>query len=270
MATKRKAPAEAPSEVKPKFTTFHYHACAHAFSGQFTRPFQDLIEVQAPSALPIIGGHGNSRVSDFQFREFVSFKNGYTHVSGAHQEDDQSHNTLVTATLEHLNVMDVLTADRVVARLYSKTRKDHREGEFTLVGSKFENLKIAGHIVHVDLDFDLFAKIPTFEAAKNAFKANEEFRKIALDPFGHNIAVEPQDDSGVFLCTCVKEMTADFPGVTKKGHSFHVKGFGTIFLGEVLIRRAERTLTMIRLELGSAVSGKGTGAQAFSNGRTWP
>jgi hypothetical protein len=65
-------------------------------------------------------------------------------------------------------------------------------------------------------------------------------------------------------------METDCPGVTRKGHSFHVKGFGTIFLGELLIKHAERTLTMVRLELGSAVSGSGTGAQAFSNGRTWP
>src|SRR6266851_5018301 len=60
------------------FSTFHYHACAHAFSGRFTRPFDHLIDVQAASSLPIIGGHGNSRVENFQFREFVSFRKGST------------------------------------------------------------------------------------------------------------------------------------------------------------------------------------------------
>jgi hypothetical protein len=44
--------------------TFHYHASAHALSGQFWRPFQRIIEVQAPSALPSIGGVGNSRVEN--------------------------------------------------------------------------------------------------------------------------------------------------------------------------------------------------------------
>ena len=52
-------------------STFHYHACAHAFSGRFTRPFDHLIDVQAASSLPVIGGHGNSRIENFQFREFV-------------------------------------------------------------------------------------------------------------------------------------------------------------------------------------------------------
>jgi len=41
---------------------------------------------------------------------------GYTHVSGAHQTDDGSHNTLVTSTVEGLNLLDVVTADRIVAR----------------------------------------------------------------------------------------------------------------------------------------------------------
>src|SRR6266568_4934203 len=83
----KKSPRPKTDPKEADFSTFHYHACAHAFSGQFTRPFHDLIEVQAATALPIIGGHGNSRVSNFQFREFVTFKHGYTHVSGAHQED---------------------------------------------------------------------------------------------------------------------------------------------------------------------------------------
>ncbi len=252
------------------FSTFHYHACAHAFSGKFTRPFQDLIEVQAATSLPIIGGHGNSRVSNFQFREFVSFKQGYTHVSGAHQDDDSSHNTLVTATLECLNVMDVLTADRIVARLYSKTPTAGREGQFTLVGSKFENLRIAGHPVSLQLDFKLFETIPTYKDARKAFDKKGEFWKIANDPFQTGHPLPAQGEQGAFVCSCVREMETDCPGVTRKGHSFHVKGFGTIFLGEVLIKHAERTLTMVRLELGSAVSGSGTGAQAFSNGRTWP
>jgi hypothetical protein len=144
------------------------------------------------------------------------------------------------------------------------------EGEFTLVGSKFENLRIAGHPVHVEVDFKLFEKFNTFDKAKKSFDAGTEFRTIASDPLGTGVELKKQGDHGVFLCSCVKKISVDYPGVTTRGHSFHVKGFGTIFLGEVLIKHAERTLTMIRLELGSAISGKGSGAQVFSNGRTYP
>src|SRR5215469_17124093 len=109
------------------YQTYHYHAYAHAFSGHFTRPFEHQIDSQAGSALPIVGGHGQARVENFQFREFLSFRKGYTHVSGA-DEADGSHNTLVTSTIEGLNLLDVVTADRLVARLYSKHRTGELEG----------------------------------------------------------------------------------------------------------------------------------------------
>src|SRR5882762_2441347 len=101
------------------YRTFHYHANAHAFSGHFSRPFEHQIDVQAGSVLPIIGGHGQARVENFQFREFLSFHRGYTHVSGAEQKEDDgtlSHNTLVTSTIEGLNLLDVVTADRASSR----------------------------------------------------------------------------------------------------------------------------------------------------------
>jgi hypothetical protein len=252
------------------FSTFHYHACAHAFSGRFARPFDHLVDVQAASSLPVIGGHGNSRVENFQFREFVSFKKGYTHVSGAHQADDNSNNTLVTATLEGLNILDILTADRVVARLYSKHPAGDAEGLVTMVGSKFENLKIAGCPVHVELDFDLFENIRTFQEAQKAFEKDGGFRKIALDPFSTGRKLKQQGPNGAFLCSLVKEMDTACPGVKRTGHCFYVPGFGNIFLGELMIVHGERTLTMIRLELGSAVSGSGSGSAATANGRTYP
>ena len=250
--------------------TFHYHACAHAFSGHFTRPFDHLIDVQAASALPIIGGHGNSRVENFQFREFVSFRKGYTHVSGAHQADDDSNNTLVTATIEGLNLLDVITADRVVARLYSKHHAGEEEGFVTMVGSKFENLRIAGCPVHVDLDFELFEKIETFKQAQNEFAKKSAFRKIAEDPFQTGQSIKAPGPNGVFLCSCVKEMDTTCPGVKRVGHCFSVPGFGKVFFGEVIIKHAERTLTMVRLEIGSAVSGSATAGGAKINGQHYP
>src|SRR4029077_19872185 len=115
-----------------------------------------------------------------------------------------------------------------------------------------------------------FAEIPTFKDARNAFDKKGKFRKIASDPFQTGKPLASQGEQEAFLCSCVKEMETECPGVTRKGHSFHVKGFVRIFLGEVLIKNAERTLTRVRLELGSAISGTGSMVQAFSNGRTYP
>jgi hypothetical protein len=257
--------------MSPKpFRTFHYRACAHAYSGHFTRPFHATIDVQAPSSLPIIGGHGSSRVENFQFREFVSFKKGITHVTGALQPDDGSNNTLVMSTLEGLNIMDMVTADRIVARLYSKHPVDSEEGHFTMVGTKFENLRIAGCPVHVELHTELFESLPTFEAATNEYKKKGQFRKIAEDPFKTGETLKEPGPNGAFLCSLVKEMDTDCPGVKRVGHCFIVPGFGKVFLGEVVIRYGERIITMVRLKIGSSVDGGGSGGQIGGNGHHFP
>src|SRR5215813_2620194 len=164
--------------------TFHYHACAHAFSAHFNRPFHHQIDIQAQSALPVIGGHGHSRVEGFEFRDFISFKKGYSHVSGSHQPDDDSNNTLATAVLEHLNMFDVVTVDRIVSRLYSKHPKGAREGNITWIGSKFDNFCIAGYPVKIELNTDLLEDIQTFESAHKSFQDKKsKFRAAAQNPF---------------------------------------------------------------------------------------
>lgn len=238
--------------------TFHYRACAHALSANFTRPFAHNLEIQAPISLPTIGGHGHSRVENFQFREFISFKKGYTHVSGS-QAEDGSYNTLVIAVVEGLNILDVVTADRVVARIRSKHFKDAAEGEISLAGSKFENLKISCCPVKAELDFDLLEDILTFERAKAQLG---KIRQIAGAARG--------SDHTPIAASCIKPLDPKCPGVRTERHGFHVDGFGNVFLGEVMIKHGEKTLTMIRLELGSAVAGSGTVVEASSNGQPWP
>jgi len=252
------------------FSTYNYNACAHAFGGRFTRPFSEVIDAQASTSLPIIGGYGSARVENFKYREFISFKAGYTHISGGLQEEDASHNTLVTSTLEGLNLLDVVTADRIVCRLYSKHQAGKKESEISIVGSKFENLRIAGHPVKVDLDFELFESIPTYAAAAKEFAKKSDFRKIAEDPFLNGAKLPEQGPNGAFLCSCVKELDTDCPGVSPQGHWFHIKGFGRIFLGELFIKHGERTLNMIRVEFGSSTSGSGSGGAGRTNGTHFP
>jgi hypothetical protein len=248
---------------------FNYHASAHALGAQFTRPFHHLIEVQAASALPVTGGHGHSRVDNFHFREFISFRSAHTHVSGAFQAEDGSNNTLVTSTVEGLNLMDVVTADRLVARLYSKHGVNNEEGSISIVGSEIENLRIAGHPVRVELNLELFERICTYEAAQKDYENKGDFYRIAHDPL-KNGSTPQSGPNGVFLCSCVKEMETSFAGVERVGHSFSVRGFGKIFLGELTIRHAVRSLTMIRFELGSAVSGGGSAGGGVTNGHHFP
>jgi hypothetical protein len=254
----------------PSPSLFHFHGCAHVFSGQFTRPFHEQIDAQAQSTLPMTGGHGCARSENFRFREFITFKAGYTHVSGGFQADDESNNTLVTSTLEGLNMLDVLTADRMVCRLYSKHHKRVAEGNITMHGSKFENLRICGYPVNIELDFKLFEGLQTFKDAREQFAKKGDFWKIAKDPFQSGDTLPDQGENGVFLCSLVKNMDVDYPGVERCGHSLYIPGFGRVYFAEVFLSHGERTLTMLRFELGSSTSGSGSGGSGGTNGKSWP
>ena len=251
---------------------FHYHASAHAFSGQFTRPVQHLIEVQAATTLPTIGGHGNARVDDFRFNHFVSFKAGYTHVFGSeHREGDKVyHTTLVTSTVEGLNFLDVITADRLVARISSYHLFEEEHSHYSFVGTKFENLRIAGYPVELELNERLFAHLGTIDKVKKELDTDKEFRKMAEDPFQTGQKQKLGDGTGEILCSLVKDMKTSAPGVRREGHAFSIHHFGRVYLAETLIGRCKRTLTMLRLELGSPVSGNHIAGQVVGNGYPWP
>lgn len=251
---------------------FHYNAFANAFSAKFTRPFHEQIDVQAASSLPPTGGHSTGRVENFKFHEFITFKAGYTHVSGGFQDTDHSNNTLVTSVIEGLNMMDILTADRIVCRLYSKHAQRAPEGRITMHGSKFENLSICGHPVRINLDFGLFEDIQTYEEAQRAYKSNDKFKRIASDPLQNGEILAEQQCNGAFLCSLVEGggIQVSAPGVKVSGHSIHVPGFGTVFFAETFISHGTRFLTMLRFELGSSTSGGGSGGSGGTNGKHYP
>jgi len=274
--------------------TFHYHASAHALSGQFWRPFQRVIEVQAPSTLPSIGGVGNSRVDNFRLDNLVSFTAGYTRVLGSEMELKDAkgqariaHTTEVTSTVEGLNILDVITADRIVARLTSVYDADDKEADgearISLIGSRFEGLRIAGCAVQVSLHHELFLSLDTFGAIGNLPDKHDLWKLVvetlkAVDPEVKVEKKKPEARSSL-LCSVVKEVKfkcldegeAVCPGVARHGrHRFHVRNFGNIYLAELLFQHGQKTLTMLRIELGSPNGAGMTVVQADSNGRPWP
>lgn len=257
------------SNATPK-KPYRYNAHGHGLSAQFHRPVEHFIEVQAASSLPTTGGHSTSRVDNFRFQELISFKSAYSHVSGSLNPADGSYTSLATATVEGLNVQDVVTADRIVARLASWHPENDHEPHIVLLGSRFENLQIAGCRVDLDLDHEFFLRLDTFDKLLNELDTNAQFRKMAEDPFQTGQPGKLPDARGVLLCSLVKDMKTTCPRVERHGHCFTVPHFGRVCLAEVLARYGTRTLTMLRLEMGSPVSGTATVAEVIVNGSPWP
>jgi hypothetical protein len=251
---------------------FHYHANGLALSGRLDRPMQHMIEVQAGTTLPSTGGYCNARVDNFHFDDLVSFKAGYTYVSGSEQVQDGRtlYTTQVTSVVEGLNIHDMVTADRIVARLASSYEQGD-ESKILVLGSRFENLRIAGKKFDVEFHDELAMKLDTFAAARKEYETNPEFGEMAKDFFDPGSVPKKIDINGVVRCSLVKELLpAELPAIRRHGrfgHILAVPEFGKIHLAELALEHGRKNLTMMRVELGSPIQGQLMIVYADSNGR---
>lgn len=245
-----------------------YHAHGHALSGRIQRPFSEIVEAQAASSLPITGGHGSAAVKDFSYRNLLSFKAANTHVSGS-DDAGGNHTSVVSICIEGLNVMDVVTADRIVARIACHHAPGDDEPSITVSGSHFDNLKIAGTPVTVKIDHDLFQRIGTFDKTLREIDNNKNFKQKALDPFHTGKVLKKPAREGMLLCSCVDTLSP-VPGTTQEGHWYVVPQFGRVYVGEVISQFQKRRLTMLRIELGSPMQGTVVALDGQGNGTPWP
>lgn len=246
---------------------FSFHASASALGGLITRPFNEVIEVQAASALTRVGGYDSARVENFRYREFVSFKSGHTQVVGSeHTECDQRkvHETLASAVVEGLDILSMVTADRVVARLTSRRPVDAPITEplsMLPVGSYFENLRIAGVPIQMKIH-DRLVKCdtkPAIERERDYFYDPDEGGRMSSQ---ERLRLSIFEDSGLLdEAEDIKGQKGGrrerIPGATtNKGCRIVIPGFGKIYLGEFFAEPHSRELSMIRVELGSPEAGK--------------
>ena len=213
---------------------FHYHALASGVSGHLTLPVEHLIEVQAASALPSTGGHCTSRVEGFRHQHIVSFNSAHTGTTGS--ESATHFHTLATSTIEGLNILNVVTADRIVARMASSCAKANHEHFTTFAGSRFENLRIAGCPVEIVMDAERLKSSSRTEKAQHG--AFAKATKVEGYP-----GVEPLPDGALYI-----------------------PEFGKIYLAEYLTTACYQSITMLRVVLGCAVEGHLGVAHAAGDG----
>lgn len=236
---------------------FHFHALAHALAGEFRHPLWSIIPARASAALSTIGGHTVAEERAFHFQDFVCFKSAHTFVSGKRRRDE-TFVTHASTVVKGLNILGVVTADRIVARLTSVHDPDQPEGHIIAEDSRFEGLKVNDKEVKVTLRHDLLVKCKTFDNLARGIAEDEKSGKIvALD-----------GKRKVALCSLVEEI--EIGGVASKKHVIEVRNFGKIFLAEIFASPGMRTLTMLRLELGSPHVADLTVAQTTTNGQPAP
>jgi len=251
------ASAAVPSSYPRSY--FYFDACSQALTAQFTLPVDHHIDAQASSSLCSTGGHSKAHVEKFDDGKFISFALGDTEISAGYEDDEGSNDTEASATVQGLNILDVVEADLVVAKTYSEHPTKALEGSVSMKGCNLGNLRIHSYPVKMELNCDFFEGIQTFKQAQEAYLQKGDFWQIAKDPFQTGQDLEPQGDTGAFLCSLIKgKIQVSAPGVQTVGHAIIIPNFGTIYLAEMMISHAQRTFSMIRFNLDATVKVRGS------------
>jgi hypothetical protein len=276
------------SDVKK---THYFHAEANSLGGYIEKPFQRHIPSQASGSLPAVGGHVATRTEEFNFEAVVSCRSAYTRISGKQEGQDGSWWTLVTSVVEGLNILDVVTADRVVAQISVEHPADGGFPRISFTGSRFERLQIggcdlspvpnpgllahgrgAGAAQH-RITWPLFQETGSQQAAKliksvEADNDRDAFRWI-VERYGWMGSKRKPGVNECVLCSLVESVDRAIPGKSF-GHVVHIPHFGRIIFGEVVAYPESVHLSMVRAELGCATHGAMNVASARANGTTSP
>jgi hypothetical protein len=130
----------------------YFHAEAHALKGQLDRPFNQDLKPQSFVKLEKLEteeekpDYLSQHSKNYRLEGIISFAAAHTQVSGhKSKKHDGARVTLATSVVEDLNVLNVVTADRVVAQISTTHFPDVEAPAVTFLGTHFENLRIARH-----------------------------------------------------------------------------------------------------------------------------
>jgi len=274
--------------------THTYHAEASVLEGHLRLPLVQEIKAQAHAKLSDEGGYIAQHSENYRLEAVISFRSAYTQVSG-NRDVKPGHGwaTLTTTVVEGLNVLDVLTADRVVGQIITEHPLVGYVPSVSFLGTRFENLRIAGHPVDLDLDLDILGSGPENDAPyttdpavlghiSSQYKRIRDSRDVPAE-LGerYNRLASTLGTPEAVECSLVNRAAGSYPGLSF-GHVITVPNFGRITLAKLKVKHEdfkpgtgvpEKTtlhLTMIGLKLGCAIEGGGGVGNLSTNGGTRP
>jgi hypothetical protein len=271
---------------------FHhdFFAEANVLFADLTEPLREKISPQAQVKLPKDGQYQFRQADPFHFEGVLSYKGGYTQVAGHPSTKSVGFATLSTSVVEELNILDIVTCDRVVAQI-STVHPAYGMGAVPAVnflGTRFDNLRIAGHRVEVERDLELLGPRPDpdrsyFDDGEVLDRISQQYDRIATSQNLPDWASE-QYPKGRTAENGQKELNCSVIRGTKGspgfcfGHVIDLPHFGKIILGDLRVTRTlgdpvKKTydtykfhLTMIKFEMGCTGGGAGGAGTASSNG----
>jgi hypothetical protein len=271
-----------------------YHADATILSGHLRLPLVHKIEPQAHAHLHEKGGYLSERSENYRLESVISYRSAYTHVAGNRStKPGQGWTTITTTVIEGLNVLEVVTADRIVGQIITEHPVEGYVPSVNFLGSRFENLRIAGHPVELDFDLNLLGAKPKNDAPYSRHNhATARIRKQYERILGqghlpadlgeqYNRLNATLGSAETLECSLVNQASGRYPGLSF-GHKVRVPDFGEIALARLTVnhedphpksgipRQTTVRLTMIDFSFGCAIDGSASTGTGSSNGQTIP
>jgi hypothetical protein len=286
-----------------------YYSDAQLLKAEFKRPETRKIMPHMPLSLEgVDDGYSFQQVGQYTANGLVSFESGYTRVSGC-QSEKHGWVTLATAVVEGLNILDVITADRIVAQLSTEypLKRGCYMPRVTFLGTRFENLRMLDREITPEMALDICGPRPSND---RPYSEEDEFLERVRQQSeetgrGQDLPRELIDryhtksedlarigsfrDYGkgydeVLKCSIVQSVTIQ----EKKslGNILHVPDFGYVTLGAIEVQQKLREdpdkteqkppvstyfdLTMLEIRMGSIAEGNMQVANVGTNGNTKP
>jgi len=180
--------------------------------------------------------------------------------------------------VQGLNVLEVVTADRVVMQTITEHPLEGYVPSVSFLGSRFENLRIAGQSVELELDHNLLGEKPNRDGMYTKepgviARVGSQYRRI-LGSKGlpedlrerYNRFSSDLGKTEEIECSLVNRASGSHPGHSF-GHIIHVPDVGKIILARLKVSHGQHDtptgapritnvhLTMVDLELGCVTDG---------------
>lgn len=274
--------------------THHFHAEATILGGSLRLPLVQEITPQAHVLLGKEGGYFSDHAEKYRLEGVISFKSAYTHVAGNRSlKSGKGWSTLTTTAIEGLNVLEILTADRIVGQTITEHPLEGYVPRVCFLGTRFENLRIAGHPITPVMNFDILGGKPENDAAyaldagvisrvksQYARTLKSEGLSEELREYYHRLD-STIGAPEVFQFSLVDYVIGDFPG-RSHGPVLDIPDFGKVTLARGTVghvdykngsgspKQTTIQLTMLDLQMGCAGDGNVPIASGSTNGESNP
>jgi hypothetical protein len=257
--------------IKQQNSRFLYRANGLVVGGFLQRPTDELIDPQGGGArLAITGGYNSSRIENFRHRDILSIGSGHSMVSGRKSVDGERFETVVTSVIENLNILGIVTAERIVARVASfHPDQDGAEPSISPLGSYFQGLRVYGREVHYTCLTDSFRdpetckELSTFSSMEKKIRGDDKLK-------GHILPDEGWEAKGLLPLSLMRDLRLGDDEDCLPGNFIEIPDFGVVYLGELIVSQQTRRLTMLRVQLGCAVDGEVSAADVEGDGHRVP